>query len=72
MDFIKKEKDEMFKPVKIKPLRKVVYTTDQIGKTKVPKDRKRDALPPGKRISKTGKVYWETRANRSDKPGRKI
>jgi hypothetical protein len=29
-------------------------------------DRKRKALPPGKRISKSGKVYWETRRNRSD------
>jgi len=24
------------------------------------------ALPPGKRISKSGNVYWETRKNRSD------
>jgi hypothetical protein len=29
-------------------------------------DRKRKALPPGKRISRTGRVYWETRRNRSD------
>jgi len=28
-------------------------------------------MPPGKRLSITGKVYWETRKNRSDKkPGR--
>jgi hypothetical protein len=29
-------------------------------------DKSRKALKPGKRISKTGKVYWETRRNRSD------
>lgn len=27
------------------------------------------ALPPGKRRSKSGKIYYETRKNRSDKPG---
>jgi len=32
-------------------------------------DAGRRALPPGKRISRTGKIYWETRANRSDKVG---
>jgi len=26
-------------------------------------------LLPGKRISKSGKVYWETRKNRSDLKG---
>ncbi len=29
-------------------------------------DASRMARPPGKRISKSGKVYWETRQNRSD------
>jgi hypothetical protein len=30
-------------------------------------DRKRPgSLPPGKRVSRNGKVYWETRQNRSD------
>jgi len=33
-------------------------------------DRKRKALAPGKRISKSGKIYWETRRNRSDLKGR--
>lgn len=35
-------------------------------------DRKRKALPPGKRISRSGKVYYEYRANRSDLPGRNV
>lgn len=33
------------------------------------RDLNRIALPPGKRISKTGKQYWETRVNRSDLKG---
>jgi hypothetical protein len=45
----------------------------QTGRRKSLKlDRKRKALPPGKRISRTGRVYWETRRNRSDLPGREI
>jgi hypothetical protein len=45
-------------------LKKVNYQT---GKRKsIKKDRARKALPPGKRISKSGKIYWETRRNRSD------
>ena len=40
----------------------------QVGKPKsVPRDLGRTAKLPGKRISKNGKVYWETRANRSDR-----
>lgn len=31
------------------------------------RDMGRLASVPGKRISKTGKVYWETRMNRTDK-----
>ena len=38
----------------------------QRGKTNIPIDRERSALQPGKRKSRTGKTYWETRANRSD------
>lgn len=33
-------------------------------------DRKRKAKLPGKRRSKTGKIYWETRKNRSDNKGK--
>lgn len=32
----------------------------------VRRDSKRQALPPGKRVSKTGRVYYERRANRAD------
>lgn len=30
------------------------------------RDKSRKALQPGKRISKNGKIYYETRINRSD------
>jgi len=43
----------------------------QTGKrASIRRDRKRKALAPGKRISKSGKIYWETRRNRSDLKGR--
>lgn len=38
----------------------------QTGKTNTAIDRKITALRAGKRISKNGNVYWETRKNRSD------
>ena len=45
----------------------------QTGRTTVRVDRKIRALQAGKRISKTGHVYWETRKNRSDMtPKKKI
>jgi hypothetical protein len=45
-------------------IKKVNYQT---GKRKsIKMDRAKKALPPGKRISKSGKMYWETRRNRSD------
>jgi len=40
--------------------------------TNLPRDIGRKAKLPGIRISKTGKKYWETRANRSDSPGKRI
>lgn len=36
------------------------------------RDKPREALLPGKRISRTGNIYWETRTNRSDAMGSKI
>jgi len=36
------------------------------------RDKGRGASLPGKRISKNGKEYWETRKNRSDDYGKKI
>ena len=44
----------------------------QIGKSDYVSDYAREALPPGKRKSKSGHWYWETRKNRSDIPHRRI
>lgn len=44
-----------------------IKITKQSGKYINPlRDSSRRASLPGKRISKTGKVYYETRRNRSD------
>ncbi len=44
------------------------YTPGSISKKEI--DDKRSAMKPGKRISKNGKVYYESRKNRSDINGR--
>jgi len=51
-----------------------VYTKPrQTGVRKsVKRDKALDALPPGKRVSRTGRVYYEYRRNRSDMPGKRI
>lgn len=72
MSWIKKAKDEEFKTIKVQSLRKSLSVVPQVGKTSMPRDIMRKALPSGKRISKTGKIYYETRKNRSDAIGSKI
>lgn len=51
---------------------KVIKELKQRGTSNKKRDEPREALLPGKRISKSGKVYWETRKNRSDKLGSKV
>ena len=47
--------------------RRIFKVLKQRGKILDPdRDRVRKALLPGKRQSSKGKVYWETRKNRSD------
>jgi len=47
--------------------RKILKILPQKGyRIDIERDKSRKALLPGKRISKTGKTYWETRKNRSD------
>jgi hypothetical protein len=46
-----------------------VSATRQTGSSSAAKDRARKALAPGRRVSKTGSVYYERRKNRSDKAG---
>ncbi len=53
----------------ITPSQQVQKILAQTGSIKdVARDAGRKALPPGKRISKTGNVYWESRKSRSDIP----
>ena len=47
-------------------LRQLPQVKNKVDKTI---DATRHALLPGKRISKSGKVYWETRSNRTDAKG---
>ena len=66
------EKKKEFKAMGFKNQRLNLRVLKQVGKTTIPIDKKRNALAPGKRISETGKTYWETRKNRSDKVGSRI
>ncbi len=69
MDFMKSELDKEFSSIGMKNQRKSLKTLKQVGTSNKKRDESRKALAPGKRISKTGKIYWETRSNRSDKSG---
>lgn len=44
--------------------------TGKIGDIK--RDAGRKAKAPGKRISASGNIYWESRKNRSDKVGKRL
>ena len=44
----------------------------QTGKSNEKVDKKRKAMTPGKRQSASGRVYYESRKNRSDKSGSRI
>ena len=70
MDLMKFDKE--FESIEFKNQRRNLRQLKQVGKSDALIDKKRHALVPGKRISKTGKVYWETRKNRSDAKGTNI
>ena len=74
MSFIDSELDKEFNAVGFKNQRRNLKVLPQTQKKEVNiiVDAKRKALMPGKRISKSGKVYWETRKNRSDSRGKKV
>ena len=69
---MEKEKAKEYSSLGFKSQRKSLRTLDQVGKTTRKIDAARKALTPGKRISKAGNVYWETRKNRSDAVGSEI
>lgn len=41
-------------------------SSHQVGTSRKPYDKRRHALAPGKRRSKSGHIYYERRKNRSD------
>ena len=57
-----------FEPVGFKNQRRNLRKLPQKGKSDYERDVVRKALLSGKRISKSGNTYWETRRNRSDAP----
>ena len=67
MDFIQSELNKEFSSIGFKNQRRNLRVLKQVGKSDMVRDAERKALLPGKRISKSGKIYWETRKNRSDK-----
>jgi hypothetical protein len=70
MSLFKREFDKEKSSLGFKSLRRVKKVSDhQVGKSVKSRDKPRKAMPPGKRISKMGRVYYETRKNRSDMPG---
>ncbi|MEM1966208.1 MAG: hypothetical protein QXH12_08870 [Candidatus Caldarchaeum sp.] len=52
--------------------RTIAVKLPQTGTSVVKRDRELDALAPGKRRSATGKIYYERRKNRSDRPGGRV
>jgi len=73
-EMLKEEIEEMGKGIGMKKKKpQVVYARKkQIGTSNAYRDKRRSALPPGKRISKAGNIYFESRKNRSDLVGSKL
>lgn len=56
-----------------KEMEKTIKILEQSGSRKsIVRDRGRPAKLPGKRISASGNIYWETRKNRSDAPLKRL
>jgi len=49
--------------------KRAVSPTRQTGTSNLVRDRMKEALPPGRRVSAAGRTYTERRKNRSDMPG---
>ena len=62
--------DEDF--INLRSKRKNLRVLKQVGKSDKVRDEERKSLVPGKRISKTGKIYWESRKNRTDMKGSNV
>jgi hypothetical protein len=51
---------------------RIKRTIHQIGKSDLHADLLRNAMKPGRRITKKGHIYYEYRKNRTDMPGKKV
>ena len=72
-DYLSREKTEKIVRIAPKPVAKKKVTSSE--KKNIALDKKRSALPPGKRPAGPDakrKFYFESRRNRSDKPGTKL
>ncbi len=64
--------EKEFEVLKFRNQRRNLKVLEQTGTSNKKIDAARKALAPGKRISKTGNIYWESRKSRSDVPGTTI
>lgn len=61
------------KEISMAKLDKTLKILMQTGEVKdAQRDSGRPAKLPGKRVSRTGNIYWETRKNRSDAPLKRL
>ena len=69
--FFRDELEKEFSAIGIKKKKPKVLTTidRQVVTSNAFRDRSRSAMPSGKRISKSGNIYYEYRKNRTDKIG---
>lgn len=72
MSLFSDERAKEFEAIGYKNQRRNLKQLKQVGSSNKLVDEHLKALLPGKRISKAGNVYWETRKNRSDSKGSKI
>jgi len=73
MNLFKKEFKKEKSSMGFKDLNKsLTRTKHQTGTSDKKRDKSRKAMPPGKRISKTGKIYYEYRKSRSDIFGKSV
>jgi hypothetical protein len=71
--YFDEEKRKEFEAIGVRSKRRNLRTLKQTGKIgDLERDLARKSLLPGKRISKNGKTYWETRKNRTDAKNSKL
>jgi hypothetical protein len=72
MSLFDDEKTKEFSALSFRNQRRNLRQLKQRGKSNKERDEVRKALLSGKRMSKNGNIYWETRKNRSDAKGSNI